>query len=155
MRPVHRCVTPRRLGLVVGTLAITGCVSIPYGYEYPQDNRYLYGYGQYATPPPGYYWWYPRQYGSSGYPPPIVVVRDDHDRHHHGKGPDDGRGDRGGRDRDRDRDRDRATVDPAPGRVLRSGESRTAPHVVPEDGEQTAPLRRRSGSRPQSPPEPE
>lgn len=151
MRLVRRCVTPGRLGLVVGTLALAGCVVPPYGYDYPQDDHYLYGYGQYAAAPPGYYWWYPRPYGPSGYPPPIVVVRDDHDRHDHGKGPKDGRGNRGERDRDRDRDRDGATVDPLPSRVLRPGESRTAPLVVPEDGEQPAPIRRRSGSRPQSP----
>ena len=167
MRLVRRCVTPGRLGLVVGTLAITGCVAIPSGDEYSHGNHYLYGYRQYAAPPPGYYWWYPRQYGPSGYyrpagyPPPIVVVRDDRNDHHHdhAKGPDDGRGDQGERHRDRDRDRDRdhdrhrdtTTVDPTPGHGPRSGESQTAPQVVDEDGEQPAPGRRRRGARPQSP----
>ena len=164
MRLVRRCVTPGRLGLVVGTLAITGCVAIPSGYEHPQDDRYLYGYGRYAAPLPGYNWWYPHQYGPAGYyglagyPPPIVVVRDDRNghRHDHGKGPDDGRGEQGERHRDRDRDHDRrrdgTTVDPVSGHGPRSGERQTAPQVVDEDGEQPAPVRRRIGARPQSPP---
>lgn len=170
MRSVGRCVILERLGLFVGTLALAGCVVTPTAYDNPLDDHYLYGYGQfgyrqygygqygygpYAAPPPGYYWWYPRQYGPAGYPPPFVFMHDDRYDHRHDRPGD--RPPRGDHDRHgRDRDRDGGTVVPSPGRVPgpvpRSGERRTAPQVVPDDGEQPVPVRRRSGSRPQSPP---
>jgi hypothetical protein len=176
MRLALGCIAVGRVGLVFGALVLAGCVSAPAPYyENPLDGYYGQGYSRpYGAPPPGYYWWYPYQYGPQGYPPSFIVVRDDrgdHDRHDDGRGPNDDRRDHDARDRDPD------SVRPVPGRVPRTGERRPPPQVVPtkhsgqpvrlppagateesdavpfvrEDGQRPAPVRRRGGSRPQTP----
>lgn len=112
MRPIRKDVSMARVGFIVGTLALAGCVPSAYVYDYPQAGYYSSGYGYYSTVQPGYYaqpgnYYYaqPGYFGQTGSPPTVVYYEQDrdgdsHDRDHdrHDGGNDVDRHDRDGHD---------------------------------------------------------
>ena len=140
MRPLDRLDSTVRCTLLLGTLALAGCVPSGFVYDLPQDRYYNSGSSYYSAGTPGYYG-QPYYYGQPGHYPRVVYVDHDHDR-------DDCRHE-SHRDR-RDERNDRVTAT----RVthLRTGHpSPRAPRgVTPKDPKQTAEVdakRRRTETR--------
>ena len=125
MRTASKGDSRTRCAVLVGSLALTGCVPSGFVYDLPQDRYYSSGSGYYSAVQPGYYG-QPAYYGPPGYGPRVVYVDHDHDR-------DDCRheGHRDRRDERDDRDRRDAPADrpPAP---------RAPRGVTPKDPEPTA-----------------
>jgi hypothetical protein len=71
--PSMRCV------LLLGTLALTGCVPSGFVYDLPQDRYYSSGSSYYSSGTSGYYG-QPYYYGQPGQYPRVVYVDHDHDR---------------------------------------------------------------------------
>ena len=152
MRPIRNGVSTAHVALIVGALALTGCVPGAYVYDYPPDGYYSGGYGYYSTVQPGYYaesgyYGRPGYYGPTGHPPPVVYYDHDHDRDRMDRGRDghdahDGRNGRDGHDRDgHDGRNERGTEDghavrPPPHAPPRSGVTppRPPPGVAPRPG---------------------
>ena len=71
--PSMRCV------LLLGTLALTGCVPSGFVYDLPQDRYYSSGSSYYSSGTSGYYG-QPYYYGQPGQYRRVVYVDHDHDR---------------------------------------------------------------------------
>lgn len=83
MRPIPRGFSKARIGFVVGTLALTGCVPGAYVYEDAPVAYYGGGSAYYTSPAPAYYGYpgyhgYPGYYRYAPYPPRVVYVDHDH-----------------------------------------------------------------------------
>jgi len=70
---------PMRCVLLLGTLALTGCVPSGFVYDLPQDRYYSSGSSYYSAGTSGYYG-QPYYYGQPGQYPRVVYVDHDHDR---------------------------------------------------------------------------
>jgi len=80
MRPLNRPdSTTVRFGLLLGTLALAGCVPSGFVYDLPQNRYYDSGGSYYSGGTPGYYG-QPYYYGQPGQYPRVVYVDHDHDR---------------------------------------------------------------------------
>jgi hypothetical protein len=76
MRPLDPTV---RCTLLLGTLALAGCVPSGFVYDLPQDRYYSSGSSYYSAGTPGYYG-QPYYHGQPGYYPRVVYADHDHDR---------------------------------------------------------------------------
>lgn len=113
MRPLDPTV---RCTVLLGTLALAGCVPSGFVYDLPQDRYYSSGSSYYSAGTPGYYG-QPYYYGQPGYYPRVVYADHDHDRddcrHESHRDPRDERSERNDRDR-RDTPADRPPSPRAP-----------------------------------------
>lgn len=76
MRPLD---PTARCTVLLGTLALAGCVPSGFVYDLPQDRYYSSGSSYYSAGTPGYYG-QPYYYGQPGYYPRVVYADHDHDR---------------------------------------------------------------------------
>lgn len=79
MRPLDRLDSTVRCTLLLGTLALAGCVPSGFVYDLPQDRYYSSGSSYYSAGTTGYYG-QPYYYGQPGYYPRVVSADHDHDR---------------------------------------------------------------------------
>jgi hypothetical protein len=79
MRPLDRLDSTVRCALLLGTLALAGCVPSGFVYDLPQDRYYNSGSSYYSAGTTSYYG-QPYYYGQPGYYPRVVYADHDHDR---------------------------------------------------------------------------
>ncbi len=147
MRPLNRSDSTVRCGLLLGTLALTGCVPSGFVYDLPQDRYYDSGSSYYSAGTPGYYG-QPYYYGQPGQYPRVVYVdhphnSDDcrHDSHR------DRREEQNDRNERSDRDRRDAPSDRPPSPRAPRGVTPKDPAPIPETNAKRRRTETREGSR--------
>ena len=152
MRPLNRPdSTTVRFGLLLGTLALAGCVPSGFVYDLPQNRYYDSGGSYYSGGTPGYYG-QPYYYGQPGQYPRVVYVDHDHDRdecpHESHRERREERNDRNGRN---DRDRRDAPADSPPSPRAPRGVTPKDPAPKPEVDAKRRRTETREGSHPVAP----
>jgi hypothetical protein len=147
MRPLNRPDSNLRCGLLLGTLALAGCVPSGFVYDLPQHRYYDNGSSYYSAGTPGYYG-QPYYYGQPGQYPRVVYVDHDHDRddcrHESHR---DRREERNDRNERSDRDRRDAPSDRPPSPRAPRGVTPKDPAPTPEIDAKRRRTETREGSR--------